>query len=195
MPTEQQLANLARLATKLESLPADYRHFNMGVYVGFGIHHSFDADAIEYARHNGGLPCGTAACAAGHGPSAGILVPPQFIRAPDEDEYHEDDDDKPDLMVDWNEYCEHAFGCGPSTDAYDWMFSGSWVNHDNHHYGAAARIRYYLANGVPGQKYRDEQMELYEPYRVTRRRPLPSDFYTSLPLETQELLKHAETQD
>ena len=49
--TDEQRANLTKLADYLCNLPDDYQHFNMSYFVS---------------------ECGTSACAVGHGPAAGI---------------------------------------------------------------------------------------------------------------------------
>ena len=51
--TPEQAKNLDTLATHLEGLPDDYKHFNM---------ETFEEETW----------CGTVACACGHGPTAGI---------------------------------------------------------------------------------------------------------------------------
>jgi hypothetical protein len=82
-------ANLLKLAEYLEALPADYRHFDMELFIKSGTEFrpTYPAKAEETIKH-----CGTAACAIGHGPSAGILPP--SIPA----------------MNNWGVYCEEAFG-------------------------------------------------------------------------------------
>jgi hypothetical protein len=152
--TKAQRTRLDKLATYLEGLPKSYRHFDMALFVN-GTDSKREA---RYARHNGGVQsCGTAACAAGHGPAAGILVPPRFI----------DDHDG----VDWPEYC--ALFVGNNDDANDFLFSGGWSLSfaDNHHWGAAARIRYLLDHGRPPSKwgFNGETKDLYAPYRIDAR--------------------------
>lgn len=85
--------------------------------------------------------CGTVACAAGHGPLAGIPFIPQ-------------DDGQ------WGRYTERAF-TGPSYDGWSWMFSSGWKKADDTPQGAAARIRYFLQHGNPENVYR--QMEGWDP--------------------------------
>lgn len=61
-PTDEQRANLAKLADYLDALPADYRCFEM---------HSYHSDAV-YPSSASVPECGTTACAVGHGPAAGF---------------------------------------------------------------------------------------------------------------------------
>ncbi len=148
--------NLKRLAMKLESLPKNYKHFNMGNYL------ENHPDEATYAVRNGGLPCGTVACALGHGPSAGVPVHPdnRFV----------------DGTVIWTRYTNQFV---PYCELEEtWLFAGDWTSHDNHHWGAAARIRYLLDKGVPenfGIPSRHWR-KVYEPYRITAPIPLPDNF-------------------
>ena len=129
MPNEQQRANLKKLADYLAALPEGYGHFNMWVYMkhnGDEVNPQ-DLDTICY-------PCGTVACAAGHGPAAGIAVP--------------------EGVDDWNSYCHEVFDADPLGEAaqqsvYTWLFTGAWKDTDNTPQGAAKRIYYYLEHDVP----------------------------------------------
>lgn len=146
--TNPQRARLEKLAAYLEGLPKNYRHFQMANFVTrtFKPHEKTEA---EYGRTNGGVQsCGTAACAAGHGPAAGILVPPRMISG---------------NAVDWSEYC--TLFTGMDIEAEDFLFSGGWTSTDNHHYGAAARIRYLLDHGRPPENW-DYRKRIYAPYRI-----------------------------
>ena len=76
--------------------------------------------------------CNTAACAAGHGPLAGI---------------------EPLEYETWNAYVRRCFvdthyGSGVSRE-FNWLFASDWTFFDNTPRGAAARIRYFLEHGVP----------------------------------------------
>ncbi len=110
--------NLAKLAAYLAKLPDDYEKFNMWVY--------FSGRAEGTYMTHGGTMCGTAACAVGHGPAAGIKSP---------------------VYDSWNDYCLQAFCIETQTPEFEWLFGGSWNQVDNTPKGAAARIRYYLENG------------------------------------------------
>lgn len=130
--TDEQRANLAKLADYLAALPADYEHFDMS---------SFYADEKGYGysllSQRAKTPaCGTVACAAGHGIAAGV---------PARDEDH-------DM---WYLYSTRAF-C-PEGGAWDWCFEGDWEVTDNTPAGAAARIRYLLSKGLP-DNYLDQIM-------------------------------------
>lgn len=114
--SEQQRANLAQLAAYLRTLPADYPDFEMDDYV-----------RGEHSQSLARIPeCGTAACAAGHGPSAGIA---------------------PLKGEDWVDYSTRAFA-NPICE-WSWCFDASWAKVDNTAHGAAARIEYMLEHGVP----------------------------------------------
>ena len=63
-PTPKQRANLAKLADYLDALPDDYERFDMDDF-----HDSASLDEVIAGRP---ISCGSAACAIGHGPAAGI---------------------------------------------------------------------------------------------------------------------------
>lgn len=130
--------NLDKLATYLEQLPVDYKHFDMEGYYDKD-HQLTREQALDYALNNGGVDkfdCGTVACAVGHGPAAGILLTlneTTIFGAPD-----------------WDRYSKRFADGGD----FEWLFSSYWADMDNTHRGAAARIRYLLAgNEIPD--YRD----------------------------------------
>jgi hypothetical protein len=127
--TRTQRRNLAKLADYLEGLPKNYRHFDMFDYIDG----RSDADVARYARNNGGVAsCGTVACALGHGPAAGVLFRPSdfYGRTPS-----------------WSLYTSRFIE--EYSPAWEWAFDSGWKHHDNHHWGAAARIRYLLKHGGP----------------------------------------------
>jgi hypothetical protein len=137
--------NLKKLADYLLTLPEDYAEFDMA---GFFYAHT-PADERDYALNNGGVSrCGTAACAVGHGPSAGFLFQEHELN---------------DVEVHWDVYTHRLF-CdvrdedGNNTREFEWMFSSFWSFCDNTPHGAAKRINYYLEHGVPevfkGYSYR-----------------------------------------
>jgi hypothetical protein len=121
--------NLDKLATYLEALPADYREFDMRDFNTkegdeYAYHRSLDLDERVYG-------CGTAACAVGHGPAAGV---------------------RPYADRNWFCYAERAFGVGDGCstdeeDRFEYLFGSSWTSYDNTPHGAAARIRKYLDLG------------------------------------------------
>jgi hypothetical protein len=153
--TPARRARLEKLAAYLESLPEDYGGFEMRHYfLGPRL------EEIHYARENGGVTaCGAVACAVGHGPSAGIPVPPRFVGP---------------VCVDWNGYAGLFVGDWNSA-AFDWCFGSSWARIDNHHWGAAARIRLLLKLGRPPKEMdwddnlwlaHSDLLSLYAPYRI-----------------------------
>lgn len=141
--SQKQRERLDLLATKLESLSPRYKHFEMKDFVDTEM---VDREAImNYALHNGGVDkCGTVACAVGHGPAAGILVPRSML-----------DSTNGLYPIDWVKYSGLFVGLNwthrrPQRDLWHFLFAGAWAEVDNHHYGAAARIRYILAgNPLP----------------------------------------------
>lgn len=150
---------LEKLATYLESLPEDYQHFSMSSYLDAFGGDDNKAEA-EYARRNGGVPsCGTSACAVGHGPAAGVYMPPRMITKHPWNGM---------FRIDWDEYSRLFTGeeqtCMPR---WEWMFSGDWDEIDPHHWGAAARIRYVLAGrDIPGSGHAaSERVKLYQEFR------------------------------
>lgn len=132
--TRTHRRNLAKLADYLEALPRRYRHFKMASYAD-GL-----KDEGQYALKNGGVTgCGAVACAVGHGPAAGIY----FRKA---EGYVSHLNGK--FVPGWESYCER-FVPVEFCPEYDWAFGGTWSAYDNHHWGAAARIRYLLKDGLP----------------------------------------------
>lgn len=89
----------------------------------------------------------------------------------------------------WGIYVERLFVDSVFDDAFDFMFGDDWALVDNHHYGAAARIRYFLQKGLP----RVWEPETYEDFRISEPIPLPPDFYTPAMLrrfaQGEEILK------
>jgi hypothetical protein len=115
--TPEQAANLRQLADYLLTLPAEYPDFEMDSYVQDDNDHDGKAYVAE---------CGTAACAAGHGPIAGITPLPE---------------------EEWDDYCYRAFV--NDLGAWSWCFSGLWSGVDNTAHGAALRIIWMLERGLP----------------------------------------------
>lgn len=161
--------NLKTLAKYLEGLPADYEHFEMSDYI---TGKQGNSEVVHYALNNGGVDtCGTAGCAIGHGPAAGILFAVEDLEV---NQYWASG-----YEVDWNKYCDRYF-VPSNSPAFEWMFGGGWYNWDNTPHGAAARIRYFLKNGVPADAVEErnngddvwysfiannDHIELYQPYR------------------------------
>ena len=110
--------NLEKLATYLEALPSDYHRFGMRNWFADenGYETYIDDDAID-----SGHVCGTAACAIGHGLAAGVPV---------------------GAADSWVQYADN-FAC-IDTQAFEYMFAGTWEDYDDTHQGAAQRIRMYL---------------------------------------------------
>ncbi|MDH7796400.1 MULTISPECIES: hypothetical protein [unclassified Beijerinckia] len=85
--------------------------------------------------------CGTVACAAGHGPAAGI----EPIKKDES----------------WTTYVRRHFGLSLFSDEGMWLFSGSWERSDNTPEGAARRIYWLLDEGLPSNWHK--QMMRTEP--------------------------------
>ncbi len=115
--------NLLKLVIYLEALPVATKKFDMSSYIrrpsSWTIPKPIEVPEL-YAE------CGTVACAAGHGPMAGI---------------------KPKSGERWIEYVDRVFALKNSE--FHWCFTGDWDGVDNTPHGAAARIRWMLDKGVP----------------------------------------------
>lgn len=144
--------NLLTLAIYLESLPKYYMAFNMYEF----LETPTEEKTEDYLLRNGDIhECGAVACAIGHGPSAGFLFPP----APENGEDHNDfwykvseGDGVSYYRPDWMNYSAEFFISDQEHfPEWEWCFSGNWGRTDNHHWGAAARIRYLLAGNNPPQ--------------------------------------------
>uniref|UniRef100_A0AAU8HYC1 Uncharacterized protein n=1 Tax=Rhizobium phage LG08 TaxID=3129229 RepID=A0AAU8HYC1_9CAUD len=109
--TEEKLANLRKLADYLYEKGELLEGFDMGMY-----NVDFQMKPRDLNTEN---ECGTAGCAVGHGPFAGIKA----LRGED-----------------WVEYFERVFIDGSSSILFDWLFTGSWEMIDNSPLGAAKRI-------------------------------------------------------
>lgn len=84
--------------------------------------------------------CGSVGCAIGHGPDANI----------------------PALKnEDWTKYSSRAFIPSTQYSMWRWCFSPEWAFVDNTPQGAAKRIRWLLAKGLPEDWY--DQMSGYLP--------------------------------
>ncbi|SFJ49151.1 hypothetical protein SAMN03159338_1548 [Sphingomonas sp. NFR04] len=141
----EQQANLRRLADHLLQLPATYPDFSMRLFVdnelhGRGHHPAFRAE------------CGTAACAVGHGPVAGI----DFVAGEN-----------------WISYSYRAFVPSPVDEdgqeyryegaVWEWCFGSGWSDTDNTAHGAAHRINWLLTHGaIPddAQEQREGEAEI-----------------------------------
>lgn len=155
--TRTQRRNLGKLATYLEGLPRRYRHFEMLDFTGLP---DSDPEILRYVRENGGVAnCGTVACAVGHGPAAGILFKPEEISQKLWDRHL--------FFADWNTYTERFVPNGQCGDVefFDWAFGCEWSGCDNHHWGAAARIRYLLKHGKPPSEFEFATRKWREVYR------------------------------
>lgn len=116
------VTNLRKLSEYLKTLPDTYNKFNMGYFYydnEFQIGKKPKVGATSY-------PCGTVACAVGHGPLADMPI-------------------RKDEM--WYDYSERVFGLQDDSTEWGWCFSGVWENVDNTPHGAALRIDWLLSGG------------------------------------------------
>lgn len=175
--TRANRANLLKLANYLESLPRSYRHFDMSSYVGDA--DDRDETLIDYMKNNGGLydKCGTVGCALGHGPSAGVLARVGHEITIEEHGWY----GQKEFQVNWIKY-SFRFVDGDLDDyqlVWDFLFSGNWgikdfgydgyyqTKVDDHHYGAAARIRFILAGRMIPESFDDtDRLELVRAKRL-----------------------------
>lgn len=128
--TQEQRANLIKLARYLFELPEDYEHFDMGVF-------NSGAELPCLA----GQSCGSAACAVGHGPYAGIYALPG---------------------EGWRSYSYRSF-CADDL-LWSFMFSDLWELPDDTPVGAAQRITMVLIDFDPdewGFDYDSEEVDRY----------------------------------
>lgn len=113
--------NMNRLADYLDALPADYEHFDMRMYRSYyGIECTFPS---PYP-----LGCGAVACAIGHAP---LALPDVPLGAGET----------------WLDYTNRVL-IDDSDERY-WCFDYFWAAIDNTPGGAAARIRWLIAHGLP----------------------------------------------
>lgn len=126
--------NLIQLADYLDKLPDDYAEFDMADFIDGAP----SKKAVKDYALSGAASCGTAACAVGHGPAAGLFVLPSEI-----------DMGAIFSPVRWFEYAHRVFGVSEFSNDFIYMFGGGWAEVDNTPKGAARRIRHYVAHGVP----------------------------------------------
>lgn len=175
--TRTQCNNLAKLATYLEGLPADYSHFSMDVFIKGGDEEKEDGNEssyVEYALTNGGVGkhgCGTVACAIGHGPAAGIFF--RKVELSSDSTWDEEECDwLPIKEPNWDKYSQRFAPL--DTGLWAWFFGSGWEDEDNTHQGAAARIRYVLdRNSIPEAFFKwvtvaPEYVTLYAKYLVNQ---------------------------
>lgn len=172
--TEENRANLLKLATYLETLPDDHKEFDMSHFVNWREDPAETLDTLEVfqarkaAYVTGERPlheCGTAACALGHGPAAG--VPAKERRGLIWDgKFH---------VVSWTDYSEAFVGSQKHKNydsVWEFLFSSLWEAHDTQPRGAAGRIRYLLGGNPIPRDIDDENafnIELYEDYVISKR--------------------------
>lgn len=116
--TPERRANLVQLARFLYTEPIEASQFRMGSFI--------DSDC-QYATKL--RSCGTAGCAVGWAPQAGIKAHRR--------EFY------------WN-YCNRTLiDEEASLDEWIWCFGPSWADYDNTPRGASKRILWLLVNGLP----------------------------------------------
>ena len=125
MRTKEQNANLEKLANYLLALPEDYEHFDMGNFYYLEGFDEFTVPELRSANNYKELiklnKCGTAACAVGHGPAAGIPLL---------------------NFKSWWSYSNKSF-TGNDLE-WAWCFGGEWEGVDDTPKGAGVRIKALL---------------------------------------------------
>lgn len=159
MINNTQRRNLAALAIGLENLPKEKRehHFDMKtfifirdeIYESPGRLYFGDSNIIDVLNHIKKNPCGTTACIGGWGIVMGIGIT-----------------DLKDEMIE--DYIKRVYtGEDLEGTLFRWIFDGRWVPIDNTALGGAARIRYFLDNGIPDQSvFQDSVYQNVENYRA-----------------------------
>ena len=176
--SEYQFNNLKTLSAYLDTLPSDYKYFDMRVYAcDYGGHVATNSGMVDMSAIPGKKVdnCGTVSCLAGHGITAGI--PAHFTEH-------------------WPDYVLRVFGASQHrTDAttddaylYDWLFSGSWGSQTSKPYAGAQRnqalefarakqrLRYTIDNQafpvsdkeMTERDFRQEALKLTGAYRMTK---------------------------
>jgi hypothetical protein len=135
--------DLLKLADYLYSLPDDYEHFSMFMYLFDGDCHYFHDAPVVGNLSSVITSCGTVACAVGHAPLAGVDC-----------ERFEQYQDIANWLTNHNIF------------AYDWMFSGEWAAVDDTPKGAAARIYFAIEQGIPFNPRSFALGDNYLPYVV-----------------------------
>lgn len=129
--TDEQRANLLTLATYLAKGKTAMK-FDMGLLCVEDCPGLTEGPAwIEHYPDD--WECGTVGCALGHGPAAGVEALPGES---------------------WYDYACRAFEGGDWILSW-WLFSVSWVSHDNTPQGAADRIFYFLETGEVPKRWGD----------------------------------------
>ncbi len=156
---EYHKSNLIKLADYLESLPDNYDRFTMCYYAFKSSKYSTNYLIMPTITAKE-IPCGTVACAVGHGPSAGIKIPFRMM-----DRYQSISDDLNTTDIDigcfWTDYSVEVFGFSKYSEEWYWCFSDLWHKSDDTPKGAAKRIRHVLTHGVP-DKFNKEYMSSYK---------------------------------
>jgi hypothetical protein len=119
--TTEQRANLKTLSEYLKQ-PVLKAEFDMSMFTSF--------DGTTHVSRS--IDCGSCGCAIGHGPYAGISKL---------------------STEDWLAYSKRVFYDSNNRDTWNFLFNDNWANIDetNTALQAAARIDYFLVNGVPDE--------------------------------------------
>ena len=120
------ITNLTLLANYLNTLPDNYAHFDMSLYLTDTDEDNTSELGISEIAYYKPTNCGTSACAVGHAPYVPGMPQPN------------------DADYGWSDYSERIFELESYDKAWDWCFSAAWDDIDNTPKGAAARIRYLI---------------------------------------------------
>lgn len=139
-------ARLLKLSDYLRNLPPE-RTFSMDTFYDSSYTGGGDATDMEV--------CGTAACAVGHyAIMEGFDVTSSGVKpvVVTEDWFQKTEEYVNVIRMDWCTFVEKEIGVPTvwlDTPIFDWLFGSDWTGEDNTPEGAAARIDYFLAHGVP----------------------------------------------
>jgi len=117
----EHIANITKVRDYLQTLPRDYKHFDMGTF--FQLYWDVPGKVSTLTPILLETECGSSACIIGHGPSAGI--------PPLEDEY-------------WGAYCRRVFGvtpAEPTVHIWNYLFS---PEQGGSHLAAIRRLNAFL---------------------------------------------------
>jgi hypothetical protein len=142
--TPDRRANLVKLARFLYTEPIEAENFRMTCYDSNG---SDCAVAIE-------PKCGTAGCAIGWAPRAGVM---------------------PLKHETWGNFADRALGDDP--DFWLWCFAFDWFPRDNTPRGAAKRILWALVKGVPDTRDTVQMQAGKSPLIYADWQPTESDWH------------------
>lgn len=146
--TKQAQQNLQDLADYLKAYAAKRSSEEVNEpTAAFGMGRFFN-DELDKTAHQ----CGTSACAVGH-----YAIMREFECT------EVSVIDKNLCELSWHKFSEEHIGVASHNEQapiWDWLFSGRWQVYDDTPLGAAARIEYFLENGVPDEFTRQHAFDV-----------------------------------